>query len=231
MPAADEQETIAAALHALRRATRHLRRTHPAVTARVFVVLDNCFDATAPIVATFPEVDAAPVAARCVGIARDAGTRAALSGLSDLSTVWTAHTDADSQVALDWLSTMVRAADEGVDLFLGTVRPAVGLPASVHSAWLTRHGRADGHRHVHGANLGIRASVLEAVGGWPHLRSGEDVELASRVRAVGAAVRSSGSAPVRTSTRLVGRAPNGYADYLATLARELHNGYPEERAG
>ena len=36
------------------------------------------------------------------------------------------------------------------------------------------------HRHVHGANLGVRADLLDAVGGWRRLHTGEDHDLWQR---------------------------------------------------
>lgn len=221
VPAADEEERIGAALDAVQRAVDMLRRTHPAVTSDLIVVLDGCTDATERIAAGYAGVRTVAIGARCVGAARDAGSRAAIDNRPDLATVWTAHTDADSEVPADWLSTMVRAADAGVDLFLGTVLPSREIALPVRRAWLGRHSQADGHRHVHGANLGIRASLLHSVGGWPRLPSGEDVELAARARVARGVVRSSAAAPVRTSARSAGRAPGGFAAYLSHLAGEM----------
>jgi cellulose synthase/poly-beta-1,6-N-acetylglucosamine synthase-like glycosyltransferase len=87
----------------------------------------------------------------------------------------------------------------------------------VRRLWIAHHLRADGHRHVHGANLGIRASALAGLGGWSPLVSGEDVELAARARDAGLVIRRSGAAPVVTSARLDGRAPDGFAAYLRRL--------------
>src|SRR6478609_7131631 len=94
--------------------------------------------------------------------------------------VWIGSTDADSAVPPDWLLTQLRYADEGVDLVLGTVRPdPAELPDPVVRRWLNRHDLADGHPHVHAANLGVRADIYRAVGGFAGVDVHEDVFLAA----------------------------------------------------
>jgi hypothetical protein len=115
---------------------------------------------------------------------------------------------------------MVRAADGGADLVLGTVDPGAELPLGTRRAWHSRHSPDDGHRHVHGANLGIRAATLRRVGGWRPLPTGEDVDLATRVAGSGATVARTGAIPVYTSARRIGRAPAGFSSYLRVLGNE-----------
>ncbi|MDQ2749842.1 MAG: glycosyltransferase [Actinomycetota bacterium] len=219
VPANDEQARVGACLTALHRAAAHLaaHAVRP-IGVRVVVALDACSDGTAAVVARFPEVSTVIRDVRCVGAARAAGTDAALSGFDDLHAVWTAHTDADSEVPADWLTRMVVAADEGVDLVLGTVVPSEGLPWPIRRTWHALNSAADGHRHVHGANLGIRAMTLVAVGGWRPLSTGEDVDLAGRAAAARVPIRRTGAIAVRTSARADGRAPKGFSSYLRTLA-------------
>ncbi|HEU5265715.1 MAG TPA: glycosyltransferase [Jatrophihabitans sp.] len=221
VPAADEQHLIAGCLTALRRAACHLRDATPhPPQLDVVVVLDACRDRTADVVAEFPEVRMIEAAGRCVGAARALGTASALAATGEGHDVWTAHTDADSQVPVNWLRQMVRAADGGADLVLGTVDPGTDLPLGTRHAWRLRHSPDDGHRHVHGANLGIRAATLRRVGGWRPLRSGEDVDLATRVAGSGATVERTGAIPVYTSARHIGRAPAGFSSYLRTLGAD-----------
>ena len=69
--------------------------------------------------------------------------------------MWTAHTDADSAVPVDWLIRMCVAAAAGFDVVLGTVLPDDETPAAVNWLWHGNHQLVEGHRHVHGANFGI----------------------------------------------------------------------------
>ena len=80
--------------------------------------------------------------------------------------------------------------------------------------------RIDGatHRHVHGANLGIRADAYQAVGGWGlHVMIGEDHELIRRLTDAGLTVARAADTVVATSSRTVGRIPAGFANHLTRL--------------
>ncbi|MHA3703233.1 glycosyltransferase [Jatrophihabitans sp. YIM 134969] len=219
VPAHDEQDLIGRCLDALALAREALARVAPHVVTTVTVVLDACGDDTAGRVAVHPGVDSVTVAHHCVGAARAAGTVAAVAALDlPLDTIWTAHTDADSVVGPGWLTAMLEAADAGVDAVLGTVVPDAALAAPVRAAWSALHLVVEGHPHVHGANLGVRASTWAAVGGWRPLATGEDVDLAERLRVQpGAVVLSTGVEPVVTSSRAAGRAPAGFSSYLREL--------------
>jgi hypothetical protein len=220
VPVADEAELLGGCLSALRASRERLHRERGgAVGSRVVVVLDTCTDASADIVAGFADVETIEVVARRVGVARRAGSSAALDGVADPQRVWLAATDADSRVPLDWLTGMVELADRGTDLVLGTVVP-VGdhLPPAASAAYRAAYVSADGHPHVHGANLGIRASSYLRLGGWPELATGEDHALVARAVAAGdVRVRRTGGLPVATSTRLAARAPYGYSSHLRGL--------------
>lgn len=218
VPAADEEDRIAACLDSLARASHQLITHRPGVSVHVVVVLDDCRDGTAGIVAGRPLVRVAIAGARCVGAARAIGTALATDVPQPAEEIWTAHTDADSQVPAEWLTTMVAAADAGVDLVLGTVTPGAELSRSVRHAWEQRHRLRDGHPHVHGANLGIRAATLRQLGGWRSLDTGEDADLAARAAAAGVATRRTGAIAVHTSARADGRAPHGFSSYLRALS-------------
>jgi glycosyltransferase involved in cell wall biosynthesis len=224
VPAADEEDRIAACIQSLGVATHRLAEAGNDVTVEVVVVLDGCQDRTADIVAGFSDVRPVVSTARCVGAARATGTAAGVASplalAHPLDDVWTAHTDADSQVPVDWLQHMVRSADVGADLVLGTVTPSLELPLPTRRAWQRFHLLADGHPHVHGANLGVRASTLRRLGGWRELRTGEDGDLVSRAVAAGARIHRTGAIPVRTSARRDGRAPEGFSSYLRALSAE-----------
>jgi glycosyltransferase involved in cell wall biosynthesis len=222
VPAADEQKRIATCLVAIDRARRQLLDSELGVDrVDVIVVLDGCRDDTPAIVARFADashVHAITSTARRVGAARRQG---ALRAIATLATdqLWLANTDADSAVPRDWLIRMVVAANAGAHVVLGTVLPDVDLPRALRTAWLARHQLNEGHPHVHGANLGIRADTYLALGGWrADLACDEDIDLVRRAgAAAGVHVLRTAAIPVVTSARMVGQTPDGFSSYLRHL--------------
>jgi hypothetical protein len=129
-----------------------------------------------------------------------------------------ASTDADSVVPRHWLTSHLDWATDGLGLVVGTVRPRPGdLTPAALSAWHQRHTTADGHDHVHGANLGFTLDAYRAVGGFPLLPTHEDVGLVTAMREAGVPSLATGAVPVVTSGRRTGRAPDGFAHYLDGL--------------
>ena len=84
---------------------------------------------------------------------------------------------------------------------------------------VARGGTSQGHHHVHGANLGVRANRWSQVGGCGDGDDGEDGELWRRLRAAGVAPLGVTDLRVRTSARLHGRAPRGFSGYLRAIER------------
>ena len=217
VPARDEAARLPAMLASLRVALDAVRRHRPSLQLGVTVVLDSCTDASAEVVAAYPWVDALPVSLGVVGRVRAAGIAHA-RGATDPDRTWIASTDADSQVPPDWLLQQVRRAEEGHGLVVGTVHPDPGeLEPGLLAQWRARHSTADGHSHVHGANLGFTLAAYDLVGGFPSLAVHEDVALVTRMRDHGVRSCSTGRGAVLTSGRLAGRTPAGFAAYLATL--------------
>lgn len=214
VPAADEEADIANCLFALRLSKQALHRSRGDVVVHVLVVLDRCRDRTPAIVAQFAEVQALTTTARCVGMARRIGAQAALAGGGQANGLWLASTDADSQVPQTWLSRIVAEAQSGAEVILGTVPPGIGLPARLDTAWCDRHQASEGHPHVHGANLALRADAYISLGGWA-MSSGEDVDLAKRTSH--RRVSRTAAIPVTTSVRRNARAPHGFSSYLRSL--------------
>lgn len=211
VPAHDEAELLPACLAGLRAAA-----VRTALPVEVVVVLDACTDASASLVPSWAR--AVVVDHASVGPARAAGFAAA--GVD--ATTWCASTDADSVVGPAWLSSQTARAAAGADVVVGTVVPAgwEGHPAGAGERFEAGYQRADGHRHVHGASLGVRGSTYLALGGFAPLAVHEDVDLLARAVAAGAVVHRSGGADgmvVSTSTRRVGRAPDGFAGYLRRM--------------
>ncbi len=156
------------------------------------------------------------------GGARAAAIDAALSLLPATPVrSWLASTDADTTVPEDWLEAQLHWAEQGADGVAGLVdvdwdeRPP-WLAAS-YAASIVPDGTGYGHRHVHGANLGLRAHRWLQVGGCGPALVGEDHELWRRLRAVGAQLHGIDDVRVRTSGRMVARAPLGFSGYLAGL--------------
>jgi hypothetical protein len=89
------------------------------------------------------------------------------------------------------------------------------------AAYDTDAGRGDPHRHVHGASLGISTTAYRAVGGFAPRPTGEDVTLVAALDRAGHRVVRDRAQPVVTSARSDGRAPDGFAEHLRTLARHV----------
>lgn len=226
VPARNEEARLPRCLTGLDMAIRRLRSAEAdAPRVRVIVVDDGSSDRTGRVAGEWAGVEVVRSEAGRVGAARAAGVRHLLHTESAAGTaigaMWIACTDADSEVPPDWLQTQLRHARDGVELLLGTVRPdPEELAAGVLAAYRLRHLIADGHPHVHGANLGIRADTYLAAGSFRDVMSHEDVLLSHAVRAAGGRVLSTGASPVQTSARAHGRAPEGMAHYLRELSEE-----------
>ncbi len=220
VPAANEQAHIGDCLNALIDSRQHAQTNGAAcVQVRIIVVLDSCMDGTAAIVNQHAGIEATRCSAACVGSARALGVRHLLdSCATPRSQIWLANTDADSRVPVNWISSMLGHAERGTHLVLGTVTPDDDLDVHRRHAWLARHHARNGHSNIHGANFGIRADIYQDLGGWPVLVCAEDVTLAHRATAAGhLRIVRTAAIPVTTSSRLAGRAPEGFAGYLRTL--------------
>lgn len=231
VPARNEEHSLPHSLNALERALVEASHLAPHLRLRACIVLDSCTDTSESVVRAFAQaaehrrlfvVEPLVVTAGGVGRARATGVahafdEAAADGIGTAA-LWIACTDADTAVPAHWLTAQMAAADTGVDVYVGTVEPDAGLTGARREEWMQRHQLAEGHSHVHGANLGIRASAYERVGGFASLSAHEDVDLVSRLRADATlTVRAADDARVVTSSRLEGRAVGGFATYLANL--------------
>ncbi|HEY5878099.1 MAG TPA: glycosyltransferase [Nakamurella sp.] len=223
IPARDEAARIDRCLTAVMASAAALARSgHVPIDVRVVVVADACTDHTVRLLSGWPSVSTVVCMAGAVGTARAEGVRHLLRSW-DADRIpphrsWIANTDADSVVPSSWLTVHAAAARRGAALLLGTVRPDPSeIDSSVERSWYSRHQLSDGHRQVHGANLGVRADWYLAGGGFPTLESKEDVGLAASVAVAGGPVERTAAAAVLTSARLVGRTPGGFAEYLRGL--------------
>ena len=218
IPAANEERQIGRCLSSVSAARAHLYQNSASIQVRIVVVLDGCRDSTAEIATATGHVQSVTITAGSVGTARRAGVSAALAGTGPLSELWLANTDADSEVPVSWLTSMVTEARLGAHVVLGTVMPGPDLYPAARAEWVSRHHLRDGHPHVHGANFGIRGDAYLALGGWQPLVTGEDADLARRAARSGhLRISRTASIPVVTSVRRDGRAPRGFSSYLRAL--------------
>ncbi|MEO8855634.1 MAG: glycosyltransferase family A protein [Burkholderiaceae bacterium] len=214
VPAHNEQDLIASCLRSLDAAT-HTPLLHGEPTL-VVVALDACTDGTEAI-ARQRGVALVKVNSRNVGVARSAGAALALRA----GARWLAFTDADSVVAPDWLAAQLSL---DADAVCGTIGVLDWSPfgARMRKHFDATYTDADGHRHIHGANLGVRAAAYEQVGGFLPLDSSEDVALVRALERSGASIAWSAAPRVLTSARRAARAPRGFG---ATLLSVEARGY------
>lgn len=187
------------------------------VPCELVVVLDSCSDTSADITADWAQKVGAIVVTtdrRNVGAARAAGFLAAASRPGS----WFATTDADTVVPPNWLTSQLEHARRGAHVAAGTVVTELGpAHSSLAIAYEVGYRHGPDHGHIHGANLGMRADAYWTVGGFAALPTDEDVDLISRFDKAAVPVSYVADAPVRTSARRVGRAPDGFAAHLRDL--------------
>ena len=224
IPARDEAATIADAVVSVARAAAHV-----AVPVHLVVVDDGSEDETATVAAAALAEERGALTGevlvqRCgtVGAARARALDRGLDATGALpASTWLATTDADSTVDRRWLARQLRWAERGIDAVAGLVdvtwAPHQDDLARRYDAAMASHGTGVGHPHVHGANLGLRASWWLRVGGCGDDADGEDHELWRRLREADAVVLGVPDVRVRTSARLTGRVPAGFSGLLRTL--------------
>jgi len=132
---------------------------------------------------------------------------------------WIACTDADSVVGADRLSAQLAL---GADAVCGavTVDDWTSQTRSIRRRYQASDVNADGHRHVHGANLGVATHAYLAAGGFLPLGFDEDVALVCALMATGASIAWSAAPGVRTSARMLSRPPRGFGHYLRWRRRD-----------
>jgi cellulose synthase/poly-beta-1,6-N-acetylglucosamine synthase-like glycosyltransferase len=224
IPARDESRSIEDCVLSVRRALARER-----LDAWLVVVADRCRDDTAARARRALGGCGEVVVSRwgMVGAARQLGCRRVLQRFAHrpLERVWLLATDADSMVPCDWIRAHRDAADLGAHAVAGTVRVRSfsTRAARLRDRYESAYARgSDGHvPHVHGANFGVRADAFSGVGGWSRYATGEDRDLWLRLVEAGYRVVPSNRAPVWTSARRRGRAPDGFASYLNRLEAGL----------
>ncbi|SDV48085.1 glycosyltransferase [Chitinasiproducens palmae] len=215
IPAHNEEAMLPGCLAAALRAAEDAELEGEPV--RILVVLDACDDGSARVCDTFGVATLA-IEARNVGSARAAGAADQLQAGAD----WLAFTDADTVVSSGWLAAQLRHARLGADAVCGSVAVDDWSPHGVHAARLrdrfdAHYVDADGHRHIHGANLGVSAAAYRRAGGFLPLALSEDVALVDALLAAGASIAWSATPRVVTSARVDPRASGGFGDTLHAM--------------
>ena len=212
IPAHNEEATLGHTLESALLAARHPALQGEAV--HIVVVLDACTDGSEGVARGWP-VHIIKIDAQNVGKARARGADQLLT----MGCRWLAFTDADTVVSPSWLCDQLSL---GVDAVCGSVGVDDWSPYGDHAISLQRqfaagYCDADGHRHVHGANLGVSADAYRRAGGFPALACGEDVALVDALIACGAHIAWSALPRVSTSARIEARARGGFGDTLLAL--------------
>ena len=212
IPAHNEEQRLAACLHGVAVAASHPQLLGEPVV--VVVAADACSDRTGDVASAAGAV-VVPTAGRCVGAARRTATAAVL----ERGARWIASTDADSVVAPDWLAQQALLARAGWDAVCGVVEVGDWLDHSetAKRSFAANYFAVEGHRHVHGASLGVSATAYLSVGGWAPTSVHEDVELVDALVSGGFRVARSSRMRVVTSARRDARARGGFGDHLESL--------------
>jgi Glycosyl transferase family 2 len=229
VPAHDEEDLLPACLAALQKAAGQAR-----IPVHLLVVADSRTDGTAVVADGGAEVIG--IRARNVGAARAAGLAELLrrTAGTDPAAVWLATTDADTVVPPGWLPRQLSHAAQGWDMVLGTVTVTdwTGHPPQTPVVFAAMYEFGPGpHPHVHGANLGIRASAYLAAGGFKPLPTAEDHALMAAATEAGCRVLQASDIPVETSARRQARVPLRFGHLLRSLAREPDAGSASAAAG
>ena len=213
VPAHNEEQLLSPCLQALA-----LAACDPLLRGEqvcIVVVLDACEDQSAAIAADY-DVTVLSIDQRNVGHARRRGA----AWLLERGARWLACTDADSRVPGDWLSGQL-ACEADVVCGTVTVDSWDEHGDGVRQIYLSHYQQREGHRHIHGANLGVCAQAYQRVGGFATLPAHEDVALVRALEDDGARIVWTARNSVITSARRQARAHEGFSDYLKSLAVDM----------
>ena len=252
VPVKDEEERLPACLRALAQQRDQLGQPIPPMLVRIVVFANNCSDRSASLARKLGgglSLDVRVVEARLPPAIAHAGSarRAAM----DLAEAWLVEagesdgviltTDADSQVAPNWIAENLAAFADGAEAVLGRIdldEEGAFLPEALHRrgalentyerlltelSWLLDplgHNPWPHHATISGASLGVTRAAYCRVGRLPRVPLGEDKALIRLLSRQDARIRYCSTVHVITSGRTHGRAPGGVADALAIRSRE-----------
>jgi cellulose synthase/poly-beta-1,6-N-acetylglucosamine synthase-like glycosyltransferase len=252
IPVRDEEERLPACLRALARQRDRLGQAIPPTLVRVVVFANNCSDRSASLARKLGaglSLDVRVVEARLPPATAHAGS--ARRGVMDLAEAWLVEasendgviltTDADSQVAPNWIAENLAAFAGGAEAVLGRIdldEEGAYLPEALHRrgeledtyeklltelSWLLDpldHNPWPHHATISGASLGVTRAAYCRVGRLPRVPLGEDKALIGLLSRQDVRIRYCSTVHVITSGRTHGRAPGGVADALAVRSRE-----------
>ena len=252
IPVKDEEERLPACLRALTHQLDRSGRLIPPALVRVAVFANNCTDRSASLARKLGaswRLDIRVVEASLPPSAAHAGN--ARRGAMDIAEVWLMEggekdgviltTDADSQIAPNWIAENLAAFEAGAEAVLGRIgldEDGELLPAALHRrgeledryeqlltelSWLLdplEHNPWPHHATISGASLGISRTAYCRVGRLPRVPLGEDKALIALLSRQDARIRYCPTVHVITSGRTDGRAPGGVADTLAIRSRQ-----------
>ena len=251
IPVRDEEESLPACLRALAQQHDRLGRPIPPALVRIVLFCNNCIDRSASLARSLAEcwsLNVRVVEASLRPAAAHAG--AARRTAMDIAEAWFEEgaetggviltTDADSQVAPNWIAANLAAFKAGADAVLGRIdldREGKLLPEALHRrgrledryervltelSWLLdplEHNPWPHHATISGASLGVSRAAYCRVGRLPRVPLGEDKALIALLFRQDARIRYCPNVHVITSGRTNGRAPGGVADTLAIRSR------------
>ena len=209
VPVKDEEERLPACLRALAQQRDQLGQPIPPTLVRIVVFANNCSDRSASLARKLGgglSLDVRVVEARLPPAVAHAGS--ARRAVMDLAEAWLVEagekdgviltTDADSQVAPNWIAENLAAFPDGAEAVLGRIdldEEGAFLPEALHRrggledtyerllaelSWLLDpldHNPWPHHATISGASLGVTRAAYCRVGRLPRVPLGEDKAL------------------------------------------------------
>ena len=223
------------------------------VTIHLCLLLDGCVDDSAAIAEAYRvrsrhvvRIDKVSRDRANAGIARHRAMTMGIDIVGDNGLLLT--TDADSAPCADWLRSMMVALDRA-DVVTGRIIRRGGSPNPLQDRVETYYDTLFAmrrqldpvpweapatHHYAGGANIGVRANVYRALGGFAPLPCGEDARFVDDAARAGWRVRRDSACVVRTSGRRNGRVAGGMASLLGQLdhgkAEAIHVAHPSDAA-
>ena len=210
VPVHNEEQLLSHCIESLMEAALHQSLDNEDVN--IVIVLDDCTD-TSLHIAQANDVMTLTCTHRNVGKTRAHGADHLLA----VDARWLAFTDADTVVPVSWLVDQIRF---NVDAVCGLVdvNDWTEHSPTVRERYHARYHPVEGHRHIHGANLGVSSAAYRKAGGFKALPAHEDVQLVADLERSGASILWTAANRVTTSARKNCRCREGFGDYLKSLA-------------
>ena len=252
IPVRDEEERLPACLRALAQQRDQSGRPIPPARVRIVVLANNCSDHSASLARSLGESWSLGI--RVVEVSLPSATAHAGNArrtAMDIAEGWLEEsgesggviltTDADSQVAPNWIAKNLAAIEAGAEAVLGRINldaEGKSLPQALHRRgrledayegmltelhWLLdplEHNPWPHHATISGASLAITRTAYCRVGRLPRVPLGEDKALIGLLSRQDARVRYCPAVHVTTSGRTNGRASGGVADTLRIRSKD-----------